>query len=51
VEHPSAGVDLVLEATMGWFDNLNLGGVLGEALGDVEAAALPAGPNGTLQSK
>ena len=36
---------------MGWFDNLNLGGVLGGALGDVEAAALSAVPNGTLQSK
>jgi hypothetical protein len=36
---------------MGWFDNLNLGGVLRGALGEAEAAALPAVPNGTLQSK
>lgn len=44
-----AGVlNLLLEATMGLLDNLNLGGALRGALGEVEAAALPAVLNAVL---
>jgi uncharacterized protein YidB (DUF937 family) len=44
-----AGVfDLVLEATMGLLDGLNIGGALRGALGEVEAAALPAAINAVL---
>jgi uncharacterized protein YidB (DUF937 family) len=45
---PRRGFDLVLEATMGLFDNLNLGGMLRGALGEAEAVALPAVINAVL---
>jgi uncharacterized protein YidB (DUF937 family) len=38
----------LLEATMGLLDNLNLGGALRGALGEVEAAALPTAINAVL---
>jgi uncharacterized protein YidB (DUF937 family) len=41
-------LNLLLEATMGLLDNLNLGGALRGALGEVEAAALPAVLNAVL---